>query len=171
MAAYGAERRIVARVRSAADPFAIDPQWRPPGVGATVTSHDGTHLHAVVAGSGTPLVLSHGVMLSMHVWSRMFVELRDRGFQVIAYDQRGLGQTDKPEGPYTMADYGDDAAAVMEALGWQSAHVLGVVRSLIYTSNFFLFLIFELLFFINSATMLIAISSGVSAFILIPMGE
>ena len=47
-------------------------------------------------------------------------------FTVLAYDQRGLGQTSKPDAPYTMADYGDDAAALMDALGWDGAMVMGV---------------------------------------------
>jgi len=46
--------------------------------------------------------------------------------RVLSYDQRGLGQTDKPDGPYTMAQYADDAAALMQALDWPSAHVIGV---------------------------------------------
>lgn len=41
------------------------------------------------------------------------------------YDQRGLGQTDKPAGPYTMAQYADDAAGLIAALGWTSCHVVG----------------------------------------------
>lgn len=41
------------------------------------------------------------------------------------YDQRGLGQSDKPAGPYTMADYADDAAALARALGWPRCHVVG----------------------------------------------
>ena len=49
-----------------------------------------------------------------------------KSFQVLAYDQRGLGQSDKPECDYTMADYADDAAALMDALAWQRAHVIGV---------------------------------------------
>lgn len=44
---------------------------------------------------------------------------------VISYDQRGLGRTSKPQGPYTMADYADDAAALMDAAGWDRAHVIG----------------------------------------------
>ena len=49
-----------------------------------------------------------------------------KGFEVLAYDQRGLGQTDKPDAPYAMAQYADDAAALMDVLGWDQAHVVGV---------------------------------------------
>jgi 3-oxoadipate enol-lactonase len=57
--------------------------------------------------------------------------LRGRGllettFEVLMYDQRGLGQTDKPDDPYTMADYADDCVALMDALGWDTAHVMGI---------------------------------------------
>lgn len=46
-------------------------------------------------------------------------------FQTLWYDQRGLGQSSKPDGAYSMADYADDAAALASALGWDSCHVLG----------------------------------------------
>jgi 3-oxoadipate enol-lactonase len=46
--------------------------------------------------------------------------------RVIAYDQRGLGQTDKPEVDYTMADYADDAAALLDALQLPAADVIGI---------------------------------------------
>jgi 3-oxoadipate enol-lactonase len=49
-----------------------------------------------------------------------------RSFEVLSYDQRGLGQTDVPPGPYSMADYGDDAAGLLDALGWDSSLVVGV---------------------------------------------
>lgn len=49
-----------------------------------------------------------------------------REFDMVAYDQRGLGQTDKPDGPYSMADYAEDAAGVLEELDWASASVIGV---------------------------------------------
>ena len=45
---------------------------------------------------------------------------------VIAYDQRGLGQTEKPLGPYSMADYADDAANLLDALGHAQVDVIGV---------------------------------------------
>ncbi|MBN8476613.1 alpha/beta hydrolase [Sulfuritalea sp.] len=50
--------------------------------------------------------------------------LADR-FTVLAFDQRGMGRSGKPARDYTMADYADDAAGLMDALGWDSAAVLG----------------------------------------------
>lgn len=47
-------------------------------------------------------------------------------FEVLMYDQRGLGRTSKPDEPYSMADYADDAAALMDVLGWARAHVVGI---------------------------------------------
>jgi 3-oxoadipate enol-lactonase len=49
-----------------------------------------------------------------------------RQFEMVAYDQRGLGRTDKPDGPYSMADYADDAAGLLDELDWATAHVVGV---------------------------------------------
>lgn len=47
-------------------------------------------------------------------------------FDILAYDQRGLGQSSRPDIPYTMADYADDAAGLLDALGWESCGVMGV---------------------------------------------
>jgi 3-oxoadipate enol-lactonase len=52
--------------------------------------------------------------------------LLERQFQVLMYDQRGLGQSSKPDYDYTMADYADDAAGLLDALDWPSCHVVGV---------------------------------------------
>ncbi|MBT8003162.1 MAG: alpha/beta hydrolase [Rhodospirillales bacterium] len=46
-------------------------------------------------------------------------------FDVLSYDQRGLGQTSKPDNAYTMKDYADDAAGLLDALGWETCHVIG----------------------------------------------
>lgn len=46
-------------------------------------------------------------------------------FDVLLFDQRGMGRSDKPPGPYTMADYARDAVGVMDALDWNEAHVIG----------------------------------------------
>ena len=47
-------------------------------------------------------------------------------FEVLAYDQRGLGQTDKPDVAYTMADYAADADGLLQALGWDECLVMGI---------------------------------------------
>src|SRR3954447_654042 len=48
-----------------------------------------------------------------------------KAFDVVAHDQRGLGQTEIPRGPYEMADYAADAAALLDAIGWESCRAVG----------------------------------------------
>jgi 3-oxoadipate enol-lactonase len=67
-----------------------------------------------ISGSGNDLRRSPASVLPLN-----------RAFQVLSYDQRGLGQSSKPDGTYSMADYADDAAALAQALGWNRCHVLG----------------------------------------------
>lgn len=50
----------------------------------------------------------------------------NRGFTVLHYDHRGLGRSDDVEAPPTMADFADDAAALLKAVGWARCHVVGV---------------------------------------------
>ncbi len=45
---------------------------------------------------------------------------------LVAHDQRGLGRTSIPPGPYSMAEYAADAAAVLDHLEWESARIIGV---------------------------------------------
>jgi 3-oxoadipate enol-lactonase len=47
-------------------------------------------------------------------------------FEILAYDQRGLGQTSRPDMPYTMADYADDANGLLDAVGWNRCLVIGI---------------------------------------------
>ena len=47
-------------------------------------------------------------------------------FDLLSFDQRGLGRTDKPHGPYTMAHYAEDANHLLDAVGWPSCSVIGV---------------------------------------------
>ena len=56
--------------------------------------------------------------------TRLFGPL-PRHFELLTYDQRGLGQSAKPDIPYSMVDYADDAARLMDAMGWDQAHVIG----------------------------------------------
>jgi 3-oxoadipate enol-lactonase len=47
-------------------------------------------------------------------------------FDLLAFDQRGLGQTERPAGPYSMADYAADALGLLDHMGWERSRVLGV---------------------------------------------
>ncbi len=49
----------------------------------------------------------------------------NKRLEVLSYDQRGLGRSAKPDGEYTMADYADDAAALLAHVGWDRCHVMG----------------------------------------------
>ncbi|MEX1217184.1 MAG: alpha/beta fold hydrolase [Acidimicrobiales bacterium] len=47
-------------------------------------------------------------------------------FDVVLHDQRGLGRTEIPQGPYSMAAYAADAIALVDHLGWESFNVMGI---------------------------------------------
>ena len=59
-------------------------------------------------------------------------------FDLLCYDQRGLGRTDKPTGDYTMQQYGDDAAALLDALQIDKMAVVGVSFGGMVAQNFVL---------------------------------
>jgi 3-oxoadipate enol-lactonase len=78
------------------------------------------------AGSGERLLFISGTGGDLRVRPNVFDGPLAKAFDLVGYDQRGLGRTSKPDAPYAMADYADDAAALMDALGWETAKVVGV---------------------------------------------
>jgi pimeloyl-ACP methyl ester carboxylesterase len=76
-------------------------------------------------GKGPPLLFLNGSGATL-ASSGMLVDLFTGRFDVVAHDQRGLGRTAVPSGPYSMADYASDAAALLDALGWERTRVAGV---------------------------------------------
>lgn len=87
---------------------------------------DGLSFYYERAGSGPPLLFISGTGGDLRVQPNVFASPLAKAFDLLAYDQRGLGRTGKPEGPYTMAQYADDAAALMADQGWDDALVVGV---------------------------------------------
>ncbi|MDQ0775546.1 pimeloyl-ACP methyl ester carboxylesterase [Streptomyces aurantiacus] len=75
-------------------------------------------------GSGVPLVLVHGGESDRTQFATLRAHLGD-GLRVISYDQRDSGITVNPPVPYTLGDLADDLVALLDALGLQSAHLLG----------------------------------------------
>ncbi len=79
-----------------------------------------------IAGAGRKLLFINGTGADLRFRPNAFDGPLGKNFHVLGYDQRGLGRTEKPGRPYTMAEYADDAAALLDALGWDRAHVMGV---------------------------------------------
>ena len=77
-------------------------------------------------GNGQRVVLISGTGGDLRANTARGRGLLETNFRTLMYDQRGLGQTSKPDVAYTMADYADDCVALMDALGWETAHVMGV---------------------------------------------
>ncbi len=71
------------------------------------------------AGNGSRLLFVSGSGGDLRAKPGVFESPLARAFDLLAYDQRGLGQTDKPAGPYSMQDYADDAAKLLDALDWE----------------------------------------------------
>ncbi len=81
-------------------------------------------IHYEVHGTGEPLVLISGLGYDLWMWHKMVPGLAEQ-FQVITFDNRGVGETDKPAGPYTAQMLADDTAALLGALGIEQAAIMG----------------------------------------------
>jgi 3-oxoadipate enol-lactonase len=91
-----------------------------------VATANGLSLYYERAGSGPPLLFISGTGGDLRVKPNVFDGPMAKRFDLLAYDQRGLGQSDKPDVAYSMADYADDAAALLASQGWDRAAVIGV---------------------------------------------
>jgi pimeloyl-ACP methyl ester carboxylesterase len=86
---------------------------------------NGILLHYETTGQGRPLVFIHGLGSSTRDWEYQ-VDDFSRSYEVITFDLRGHGQSDKPPGPYSIPMFAEDTAALLKELGVGSAHVVGV---------------------------------------------
>ena len=75
-------------------------------------------------GSGPPLLLVHGLGYARWGWEPV-VDGLARSFEVLLYDNRGIGESEAPPGPYTAAQLAGDAVQVLDEAGVERAHVLG----------------------------------------------
>jgi 3-oxoadipate enol-lactonase len=90
------------------------------------TTANGLRLYYERAGDGPPLLFISGTGGDLRTKPNVFDGPFGRAFDLLAYDQRGLGQSDKPDVPFAMADYADDAAALIADQGLGAALVVGV---------------------------------------------
>jgi pimeloyl-ACP methyl ester carboxylesterase len=76
-------------------------------------------------GTGPPLLFCNGSGSSID-GTRPLIDGLASSFEVLVHDQRGIGRTEVPTDPFTMADCALDAAALLDHVGWPSASVLGI---------------------------------------------
>jgi 3-oxoadipate enol-lactonase len=86
----------------------------------------GTELNYERAGEGEPLLLIQGMTANHLAWGRPFSSLLEQSFDVIAFDNRGMGLSSPVADPFSIAEMAADTAALLEALEIESAHVLGI---------------------------------------------
>jgi pimeloyl-ACP methyl ester carboxylesterase len=75
-------------------------------------------------GDGPPVLLVQGLGYGLWGWDPVVPGLAER-HRVLRFDNRGIGKSDKPEGPYTARMMADDALQVLDEAGVERAHVVG----------------------------------------------
>lgn len=87
--------------------------------------HDECQLHYEEYGSGTPLLLIHGLGSSTLDWEYQIPALSQH-YRVISLDLRGHGRSDKPRERYSIAGFAEDVAALIEHLSLPPVHLVGI---------------------------------------------
>ena len=92
-----------------------------------IVETNGFRMHVAEQGSGPLIVLCHGFPESWYSWRHQLRALAKAGFQVVAPDMRGYGQTDRPEEieKYTLLHLVGDMVGLLDALGAESAVIAG----------------------------------------------
>jgi len=85
----------------------------------------GARIHWDEEGSGAPLLLIMGLGWPSQGWHRLRPALSEK-YHTIALDNRGVGRSEVPAGPYSIAQMAADAAAVLNSARVNTAHIFGV---------------------------------------------
>jgi 3-oxoadipate enol-lactonase len=87
---------------------------------------DGTRIHYQVTGrpGAPPILFVQGLGADKNGWNLQRLATAP-WYQAVALDNRGAGRSDKPHGTYTLEQMADDAIAVLDHAGVESAHVVG----------------------------------------------
>ena len=88
---------------------------------------NGINMHIAEAGTGPLVILCHGFPESWYSWRHQLTGLAEAGYHAVAPDQRGYGQTDKPQEieKYTQLHMVGDIVGLLDALGEQTATIVG----------------------------------------------
>ena len=96
-------------------------------IGHRTVETNGIRMHIAEAGEGPLVVLCHGFPESWYSWRHQLVALAEAGYHAVAPDQRGYGQTDRPDAidQYTLFHLVGDLVGLLDALGAPSAVIAG----------------------------------------------
>lgn len=86
---------------------------------------NGLQFCVAVAGEGPNMLFLGGTGWDLRLTPTPMQSALVHHFTLGVIDQRGMGRTEKPPGPYSMVDYAQDAIAVLDKLGWDRAHLVG----------------------------------------------
>ncbi len=78
-----------------------------------------------IYGSGYPLLMIMGYGSTMRLWEPGLIRALSSSFRVIIFDNRGMGNTDAGQRPFTIEQFADDTTGLLDALDIQQAHILG----------------------------------------------
>jgi len=125
--AYVASRVAAGRVRHRPDDDASRVLDAPIYPDRRLTSHDGGTIYVVDNGNETdpPIVLSHGVTLSVRTWFYQLENLPRQGFRAIAFDHRGHGQSVLGDSGHSLENLALDVKSVVEQLDLHDAVLVG----------------------------------------------
>jgi len=87
---------------------------------------DGLKLRYELRGEGDPLTLIMGFSGSSRGWGEPFLTRMEKRYRMVLIDNRGTGESDKPDRPWTMNDMADDVAAVLDHAKIARAHIYGI---------------------------------------------
>ncbi len=94
------------------------------GIGAGSLPHDGCTFAYRVHGAGVPVVLIQGVGLHGDGWAPQ-VDALSEAFACLSFDHRGMGASQPTAGAVTVERLAGDVVALMDAQGWDAAHLVG----------------------------------------------
>ena len=89
-------------------------------------SKDGLKLRYEIRGQGEPVALIMGFSGSGRGWGEPFLKLMEARFKIFVIDNRGTGESDKPDAEFTLSDLAADIAAVLDHAKTPRAHIFGI---------------------------------------------
>lgn len=102
-----------------------DPSLLPRGFSSETAALEEVNLHYVIGGEGPPVMLVHGFGSTWYEWRKVMPGLVEAGYQVIAPDLRGLGDSSVPKSGYDKVTAAEDLVELTRGLGLETFHLVG----------------------------------------------